>query len=535
MVRAIDWACVDISRLGTLLQGGRRLPPAELATAVGPASGRPGAAAAAGMGALCRHSALVRLSLGACGRLTLTGLLQPGRLWRLVTALPLGCFALLVLAAAVGHLRGSLSIWEVLVGANIFNFLLQTGTVFGTFVWHRAGLRQLQTQLEALERRAGVSSSSEVGAGRLVQLQAAVFWLLAVSFLVFWIFYERATSQEHEHVHFVHAWIPEALQSQPWSYLVYGFQLLVLFVGTCFMGTFDSCYFLWMKAATWHVRVITATLQRACQDPLNDDDDDDVEAGSRLKTDTPPGSQQIWMSDDQTVRAATDTARAEWQEESPPTSWWLKLSAGALGGGRVTPGRSLLVARPAAEQTPPAPSVTDRAGPGDPSTATLQELTQYYDDVSRFVSSVDRVTGLPSLVIHASTMLNILLDSYLVLRLVLRLDGTQTTAHLLSYSVELCLFVYRLVAYSLGGDAVSRGSAALRQALVDAPWQRLTSRASRHREELLLKLQHPLSVEPLGFFTVRKGNLLSMTGLFLTYFVIIIQMVQMAEVDSSCA
>ena len=89
------------------------------------------------------------------------------------------------------------------------------------------------------------------------------------------------------------------------------------------------------------------------------------------------------------------------------------------------------------------------------------------------------------------------------------------------------MFVFRLTIYSLGGDEIVRESAALRQAVVDVSWQRLTPRASQHRGELLLKLQQPLRVEPLGFFTVRKGNLLSMMGLFVTYFVIIIQMVQM--------
>ncbi|KAF0292708.1 hypothetical protein FJT64_009327 [Amphibalanus amphitrite] len=462
-----------------------------------------------------RHSTLLRLSLGTCGVLTLTGLhqLSPGRAWRLATALPLGCFIVLLLSAAASYLLELHTIWEALVASNVLNFLLKSGIVLVTFVAQRAGLRRLQAQLETLEGRAGPRAA---GAGMLDQLQAVFFWTLAITFLVLWIFYERATSHEHENHYFVISWASEVLNSPPWTYARYGFQLFVLFIGTCFMGAFDSCYFLWMKAAVFHLRVIRSTLQECCQSRATDD----VEAGAVPKTAARVDGHRSWTGDGKSV-TGTDGA--------PSANWRLKLWSGAVGDQKVTPGATLLLTAPAIK------TLHDPSGQhdgGDISATTLQELSDYYDDVCRYVTSVNQVTGLPSFVVHASTLMNILLDCYLVLRQVLHLDGANT-AHVLSYSLELCLFVYRLSAYSLGGDAVSQESVALRRQLLDVPWRRLTAQTSRQRDELLSKLQMPLAVVPLGFFTMKKGNLLSMTGLFLTYFVIIIQMVQMAGVDKS--
>ncbi|KAF0310160.1 hypothetical protein FJT64_018786 [Amphibalanus amphitrite] len=155
----------------------------------------------------------------------------------------------------------------------------------------------------------------------------------------------------------------------------------------------------------------------------------------------------------------------------------------------------------------------------------LAETSRYYDSVCRLVDSINELTSTPSFVNHAATLVNILIDAFLLLDSVLAKDVR--VLFVASCTFELSLFVGRLTAYSLGGDGVLQEGAALRRALVSVPWQRLTAQTSRQRDELLLKLQHPPAVEPLGFFTVRKGNLLSMTGLFLTYFVIIIQMVQM--------
>ena len=472
------------------------------------------------MPALRRHSGLARLSLSVCGWLTLTGLHQPRPQlrWRLLTALPLGCFSLLVLAAGVRSLRGDYDIWEVLVMANIFNFLLKTGSVLVTFVTRRAGLRRLEARLKALERRVDPGVPT---AGRLVQLRAFLFWMLAVSYFVIWIFYQQATSDEYQETFFVHMWTPESLRHFPESYAVYVFQLLVLHVCSCFMGTFDSCYFVWMKAATCHLKGARHTLQGRRQDRLKSD----VEKRGRLKTGWVEG--QPSLVEDGGMPESENSLSATFADGS------LKITVRTCRDSRVTPANFLFSAATAGEKLQDSDDMDDieDMGSADVSLATLQEVDRYYDDISRFVSAVDRLTGLPSIVIHASTMMNVLLDSYLLLRLVMQLDGAHTV-HILTYSLELCLFVSRLIIYSLCGDEIIQESAALRQAAVDVPWQRLTPRASQHRGELLLKLQQPLCVEPLGFFTVRKGNLLSMTGLFLTYFVIIIQMVQMTGVDN---
>ena len=474
------------------------------------------------MSSLWRHSGLARLSLSACGWLTLTGLHQPRPQlrWRLLTALSLVCLILLALAAGVRSLRGDYDIWEILVTANIFNFLLKTGAVLVKFVTRRADLRRVAARLEVLERRADPGVRS---AGRLVQLQAFFFWMLAVSFFVFWIFYQQATSDEHSETFFVHMWTPESLHHSPESYAVYVFQLLVLYVCSCFMGTFDSCYFVWMKAATCHLKAARRTLQDRRQDRLNSD----VEKGGGLKTgwadNQPSLVEDGWMTDSEN-KLSTAFSHGR-----------LKLTVRTSDDNRVTPDNFLSSTAAAGEKLQDTDDTSDiedieDMDTADVSVATLQEVGRYYNDISRFVSAVNQLTGLPSFVIHASTMMNVLLDGYLLLRLLLRLDGAKTI-HMLTYSLELVLFVSRLIIYSLCGDEIIQESAALRQAVVDVPWQRLTSRASQHRGELLLKLQKSLCVEPLGFFTVRKANVLSMTGLFLTYFVIIIQMVQMTGVD----
>ncbi|KAF0310161.1 hypothetical protein FJT64_018787 [Amphibalanus amphitrite] len=87
-----------------------------------------------------RHSDLVRLILGVCGRLTLTGVHQPHPQlgWRIATGAALGCYALLALAV---------------LGA----------VVLVTLSTRRGCLRRLGGQLLALERLADGRGAHQVG------------------------------------------------------------------------------------------------------------------------------------------------------------------------------------------------------------------------------------------------------------------------------------------------------------------------------------------------------------------------------------
>ena len=452
------------------------------------------------MWGLQRHSDLVRLCLGVGGRLTLTGLHQPRPQlrWQLSTAIPLGCFILVTLAGVLAPGNG---VRELMSSVATLTFLIQASALLATLVIHRDRLRRLNEQLERLERRSGPLC----GVGQGAKLQVLAVWLLTALLSAEWIGYAFVDRAPDEPPSAIAMWTPESLRKPPGSWAVFAFQVLTAVWSCCLQATFDSCYPVWMKAASYHLKTIRRTLSEHCRDRKKADEVTEDEP----KPDEPKVGDVV-----STNRGRISTV--EMRPEPTKSGWPLSQTSVKITEGDVL--------------TPESSAVSDDL-PGDSdisgvSVTALREADQYYDSVAQLVSDINELTSLPSLLNHATTLINILVGAFLMLRAVLLLPDVTTAVSLTSSGIELSMFVFRLTIYSLGGDEIVRESAALRQAVVGVPWQRLTSRASQHRSELLLKLQQPLCVEPLGFFTVRKGNLLSMTGLFLTYFVIIIQMVQ---------
>ena len=55
-------------------------------------------------------------------------------------------------------------------------------------------------------------------------------------------------------------WTPESLRAPPGSWVMFAFQLLMTTWSCCLVATFDSCYLVWMKAASFQLKTIRRTL-----------------------------------------------------------------------------------------------------------------------------------------------------------------------------------------------------------------------------------------------------------------------------------
>ena len=444
---------------------------------------------------LQHHSGLVRLCLAACGRATLTGVHQPRPelLWRLSSALPLGCYGLLALAIVLAPVQG---VKQLMGYTAVFSFLLQAAAVLVTLLAHRGRLRRLNAQLEWLEGEGGYDAPY---VNQTTKVQVLASWMLNAMMLVEWMAYEFKEKPSCEPPSMIPMWKPESLRQPPGSWVLLAFQVLITAWACCLLATFDSCYVLWMKAAGSHLKAIRRMLSTQRGDGTRTDED--LRSDRQSDTDMVP--------------------TGETSPGSAASGWRLRRVSAQITKDGMKPQES---STNAANMT----QSTDISGISE---ATLREADRYYDGIVQLVSAINDLTSALSLITHAATLINFLVNAFLLLWNLLSATSVNTPLYVASACIELGLLVFRLTIYSLGGDEIIRESSALRQALVNLPWRRLTAEARQQREELLLKLQHPPCVEPLGFFTVRKSNLLSMMGLFLTYFVIIVQMVRMPGND----
>ncbi|KAF0305146.1 hypothetical protein FJT64_023180 [Amphibalanus amphitrite] len=455
----------------------------------------------------CLHRRLVSTTLWLTGWLTLSGLhvrRPPSWLW-LLRLLPLTAYLLVFLGAAL-LLISSPTEQQVVEGFSVYVFFLQTAVILVVFITKRNELDELDRQLEALSRHAACHNSTT---RRRILIRIALFVLVAIINFILWIAYPIAIGNfTHGNYNFQMK-IPDSMET-PTSYWVCMFFQFVIIMLSCSLAlAFDCCFFAWINSVEFHL----TSVRRAIE-----------------KIDCKKSAKEAFVSQEESVQnilkleSVETRGKMPFQFESSETEGEVRTQTPKTIDGTITPKKPatgdvtvfLGSIPPEKERLPP-----EFADPA----AALCSIDQHYRLITRLVSSINHLCGLPVLLTHAATMSNILFGLFASISLILRpvfVPGQDI--HVMGYSMYIFIFFLRITFYSYDGGNIVEKNAAFVAALADMQWLELPERARLRRKAIMQKASQPLCINALGVFAINKINVLNIFSFVLTYLVIMIQM-----------
>ena len=431
------------------------------------------------------HAGYLRRVMLICSIMTMTGVHKPGDHlsvgWRVCQLLSIIGMSLLFLGIlsltwlSPGSVKAILYYVAMSSAVQLFLVLL--------FWWcsHRRTLHKLVRLLATLEREHAPRWRDNLVLLRLTALLAVVISSGLASFLST---FKPEGGFEHSN-YLVPMYVPVIMRTSDWYLVVCTLQAVLIVIGACCLNGLTLMLSGLVDSAAQELRRILDAL-RDCF-PDTDTEGDLPATGAGVK----PAKVAAWA---ETVPAGTGAV--------PGT--------GDGDGGckkEVLPGE----AENSAASTP-----------GPDVALQLSRLSDRYRLVFQLTSDVAETFSVPVLSLYAITTAILLMGGYLLV--VEETDGHRSWMG--AYCIGITVCVICLCGISISGSSLTRQSIQLRDVIAKDLWSHPMSLATRQQLQLFMdQTTTPLAIDIWGLFSLQKTSVLSVMSFVLTYFVIMLQMI----------
>ena len=418
------------------------------------------------------HARLLRRVLLVCSVMTLTGVHEPGeRLaagWRLSRLLSLTLLSLNSLSSLSAVWLNAADVQQALYQLMLFITALFSLVLLTWWCSHRRAMHRLLRLQAALER----GRTPRRGDNAALLRQSIILAVLCLG-VVTSITTAFVAAGRFEHPNYVMpTYVPVAMRTSAWYPVVIGAQITAGTIGTfCLLG-FSLMLPGLVDAVALQLSYILRDLHHCF-----------------------PDSQSDWpMAADAVAKAGQVAA------------WTVSVSAAGGGEGAL----------PAAED----PEEEEGSAAAGPDTAPqLRRLSDRYRQVFRLTSYVTDTFSTAVLSLYSATTAVLLLGGYVLV--------VTTTGESISLYLYMMISLLCMCGISVSGSRLIQQSTQLHDVITKELWPRPMAPVVRRQLELLMEqTRTPLAIEVWDLFSLQKGSVLSVMSFVLTYFVIMLQMIQ---------
>ena len=165
-------------------------------------------------------------------------------------------------------------------------------------------------------------------------------------------------------------------------------------------------------------------------------------------------------------------------------------------------------------------------GPGPDVPLQLSRLADRYRLVFRLTSDVAETFSTVVLSLYTITTAILLIGGYVLVMETVEDQIVASTASLEAYYLAVIMIIICLCGMSVSGSSLIQQSAQLHEVIAKDLRSRPMSPATRQQLLLLLdQTSTPLAIGVWGLFSLQKTSVLSVMSFVLTYFVIMLQMI----------
>ena len=292
--------------------------------------------------------------------------------------------------------------------------------------------------------------------------------------------------------------LPAAMQTQQGYWYCIAYQVGTVALSSCLVVTFDCCFFTWLNAVSFHLSAILTKVEAIDTRPIAAPK---VEDASQAPI---PGDKELWVLDP-----------VEEGDSAHDSISYLQDHRNHMQKEKQNHREQLFTGK--------APGKLGRAPDAAEPVEALTTIDSHYSQVMDLCTAINRMCGLPVLVMHAATMTVVLFGLYASIMLASELSKPGRSTQLLGFVVYISIFVLRIILVSFDGGQITEQCQELSAALASMEWLHLPQEARLRRKILRQKTAQPLCISAAGVFNVNKINVLNIFSFVLTYLVVMIQ------------
>ena len=430
---------------------------------------------------LFTHAGYLRWVMLICSIMTMTGVHKPGQhlsvRWRVFQLLSLSGMSLLSLGIlSLSWLRAD-SVRGILFFVSMSSAPLLCLVLLFWWCSHRRALHRLVRLLATLERDHTPQWRDNV---MLLRLSALLAVVMTSAIAIYLSTFKPKGRFEHPN-YLLPMYVPVTMRSSDWYLVLCTLQIALLVIGAFSLNGLALILSGLVDGAALELRRVL----HALRDCFPDTEGNPSATGAGLKT----------------------TKVAAWTE-----------TVLATGGGDSGCGKAVLPAEADMEKSA-AP------GPGPDVPLQLSRLADRYRLVFRLTSDVAETFSVAALSLYTFTTAILLIGGYyLVMNEIDRKPGSASWAGAYYLGMTVCIIC--LCGISISGSSVIQQSSQLHDVIAKDLWPRPMSPATRQQLQVLMdQTSTPLAIGVWGLFSLQKTSVLSVMSFVLTYFIIMLQMI----------